>query len=312
MQDEHEPASTARATLAWHGCGMRARESKKPASSFLLGCRRRPRRRRHSRQLFEEVGERLRHASRVLDAKLTCTCPERKQGESHGHPMVLVRVHVHWAGIFFCFFFFFFFALLLFSRRRQRVDFQPIGARVNACSELPQLRRHGIEPVTFFHPPAADPSNDSGPVPEKGQGSERHRRIGDVIEIQVDRPQLSGCWHGHVYMVRFPGDLGTHVLEHGYKADIPLERSPVQSRDSHGTARKQRPSEKIRGRGRIRLYTVLPGARENPGIHEVHALRDSRDIRAECRGHGHRHINIRLRYQTVNFNGGWSALREHC
>jgi len=195
----------------------------------------------HGKQGLEVVGEGLGDAGRVLDPHRQAVGIERGQREAHRHAVVVVGVN---AGSAPC------------CRRR---DGDEVGTFLHRGAELAQLGGHGGEPVGFLDAPAGDVAQRAGAVGIQRQHRQGHRRVGDVVAVEVDRAQRPGAAR-HFHPVRAAPDVGAHQAHGVEETDVALDRVLAHAGDAQraaGAGGDRAQCHEVAGGGRIRLDVDL-------------------------------------------------------
>ena len=197
---------------------------------------------RGGKQRLEIVRKRLGHALRVLHAHRQRGGVESRQARAHGHAVIVISANARRAPA---------------ARQRRGRDADEIGSLLHRRAQLAQLGRHGGNAVGFLHAPARNVAQRAGAIGIQRHHGQRHRRIGNVVAVQINRLQRPGpapCAQ--------PAAAALHVRAHQagrlHKANVALHRIQPQPFDHKTLAalrRRQRPRRnEITGRRRIRFH----------------------------------------------------------
>ena len=182
---------------------------------------------------LEIAREGLVDTFRVVDAHPTAA--EADEREAHRHAMVVVGV----------------------DRRRtkplRRRDHQVVGALLHFGAHLAQLGRHRRDAVGLLDPPARDVAQPARPVGEQRGHRQRHRRIGDVVEVEIESLQRPACGPRGLDPVVAHRDARTELLERLGEAHVTLDAAPADALHPHRPAADRPSGEEVRRRRSIAL-----------------------------------------------------------
>ncbi len=132
-----------------------------------------------------------------------------------------------------------------FSRWR---DGYPVLPLLDRCPQLAQFGRHGHDAIGFLDAPRGDIPQGALTIGEQRGDRQRHRRIGDVIQIEIEGPQLAAFRRTRLDPVVASHDARTHRFQRGGKLDVALNALLANPLDAYRTARNGAGGEKVRGR----------------------------------------------------------------
>jgi hypothetical protein len=103
-------------------------------------------------------------------------------------------------------------------------DADEISPLFHLRPHLAQLGRHRCDAVSFLNTPAGDVAQRGRAVSEQSCDSQRHRRIGDVVAVEVDGVEHARLRCTRLHPVRPHRDLDTHLCQFFSESDITLHR----------------------------------------------------------------------------------------
>jgi hypothetical protein len=105
----------------------------------------------------------------------------------------------------------------------RRGDADEVGPLLHLRAQLAQLGRHGGDAVSLLDAPAGDVAEGAGAVGVQGHHGQRHGGVGNVVAVQLDRPQRPGAT-SHAQLVGAAVDVRAHLPRRFDEADIALDR----------------------------------------------------------------------------------------
>ena len=124
-------------------------------------------------------------------------------------------------------------------------------------TELPQLGRHRRDAVGFLDPPRRDVAQRRRAPGEQRRRGQRHRRIGNVVAIEVDRDQAA-FRRPRFHPVRPHLDAGAHLRQRLGKLHVALDRIAPDTLDAHRAAANRPERQKVGSRRGIALDINRP------------------------------------------------------
>ena len=247
------------------------------------------------REAFEVIGEGLGDAARIVDAHRNT---DRSERETHRDAVIVVGVD---------------------GRRTQaarcgRLDAQPVGALLDPGAELDDFGRHRAQAVGLLDAPAADVAQDRRPLGKERQRHQRHRRVGDVVAVEIDAAQPPFCRRRCLDPVRPQRDARAHRHQCIGETDVALDRIAADALDANRPAarRSQGPQcEEVRGGGGVALD--MDEARRAVGRrrNDETRLAVGRGNNAEARHRGQGDVDVRPGNQLADhLHRGAAGLRQ--
>ena len=162
---------------------------------------------------------------------------ERNQRETHGHAVVVVSVdcrigreHGRWRDVD---------GFRLFHHR---------------SAHFAQFCRHRGNAVGFFHTPRADIAQRAGRACGQRHHRQRHRRIGNVVGIQIKRAHRLPSPARHFDKIIAPNHVCTDFFQFVRKGHIALNTVAADAGYADGRTREQAGGKKIRGARSIAFH----------------------------------------------------------
>ena len=135
-----------------------------------------------------------------------------------------------------------------------RHDADAVGRFRDFRAQFAQFGGHGGDAVGFFYAPAGNIAQAAGAAAGQGDHGQGHRRIRDVVGIQIKRQHRLAFGTRHFDKVVAPQYAGADFFQLARKRHIALNAVAADAAHPHRAAAEQAGGQKIRRAGGIALH----------------------------------------------------------